>query len=328
MTDIRGIKFGPVWGASGVQGFFGEGYWYHWWFWFLGLCFDFMTFVAKTTTLYRRVVKMPLGEDGISPRERFPACIKVKWFKGVSLNAVSLSGPGADALLQDGRWQQRKKPFFISFMSVGEKPADREKEFREFLTLLSGMVSGFSSPFGLQVNLSCPNTGHEQTELVAHAHTMLDILMEFNLACACIVKVSAEIAPKDGLRISQHPRCDGLCISNAIKFGLLPDKIDWKQLFGSDVSPLASMGGGGLSGKPLLPLTEAWVREIRRLGMNKHINAGGGVLHPRDVDRLFDAGADSVFLGAIAFLRPWRVRGCISRAYKRAEQRLPNKGDS
>ena len=45
----RVADFGPVWGASGVQGFFGEGYWFH--RWVPGLSFDGCTFVAKTTTL-------------------------------------------------------------------------------------------------------------------------------------------------------------------------------------------------------------------------------------------------------------------------------------
>src|SRR3989344_7751324 len=29
VMKLRGIEFGRVWGASGVLGFFGEGYWFH-----------------------------------------------------------------------------------------------------------------------------------------------------------------------------------------------------------------------------------------------------------------------------------------------------------
>ena len=46
---LRNIDFGPVFGASGVQGFFGEGYLHHKFLRFLGLNFDGCTFVAKTT---------------------------------------------------------------------------------------------------------------------------------------------------------------------------------------------------------------------------------------------------------------------------------------
>ncbi|QQR79249.1 MAG: hypothetical protein IPJ68_03380 [Candidatus Moraniibacteriota bacterium] len=72
---------------------------------------------------------------------------------------------------------------------------------------------------------------------------------------------------------------------------------------------------GGLSGRPLLPLVEDWVRRARRAGFEDHINAGGGILHPKDVNRLRKAGADSVSIGSVATLRPWRLRAIIDRAY-------------
>lgn len=319
---IRGIEFGPIWDASGVRGFFGDGYWFHLLLRLLGLSFGNerigeVTFVAKTTTLLPRSGNMPLKADGITPRDRFPACVVVKPLAGVALNAVGLSGPGAQALLDTGRWQQRTKPFFISFMPVGNSPAEHKDEFRQFLTMLTKRVAGFSTPFGLQLNVSCPNTEHDQQSMVDGALGLLDVLSEFNPLWPCIVKVSVEASSVLMARIAEHERCDGICLTNSIKFGQLADKIDWKGLFGSaEVSPLASMGGGGLSGKPLLPLVENHVRALRILGMNKHINAGGGILHPSHVNRLFDAGADSVFLGIIAMMRPWRMRGCIRAAYK------------
>ena len=322
---IRNIDFGPIWDASGVRGFYGNGYWFHHWLRLLGLSFGNerigeVTFVAKTTTLLERPGNMPQAKDGVTPRDRFPACVVVKPLKGVALNAVGLSGPGAQVLLDSGRWQARTKPFFISFMPVGNTPEENNNEFRTFLEMLTKRVAGFSAPFGLQLNVTCPNTGHDLEQTVAGAIGLLDVLAEFNPLWPCLVKVSADTSPVIAARIAEHDRCDGLVISNAIKFGLLPDKIDWKGLFGSadaTKSPLASMGGGGLSGAPLLPLVEAWVKAIRCLGMTKHINAGGGILHPRDVARLLDAGADSVFLGIIAMMRPWHMRGCIRTAFKK-----------
>ena len=112
---LRGIDFGCVHGASGVQGFFGEGYWFHK-VPIIGPNFNGMTFVAKTTTLNAREGNMPLKSD-YTPRDMFPKCVVVKPLSGVVLNAVGLSGPGAKALLDTGLWQRRsKKPFFISFI--------------------------------------------------------------------------------------------------------------------------------------------------------------------------------------------------------------------
>ena len=43
---LKGIPFGNVFGASGVQGFFGEGYWFHPYLKPFGLDFGDATFVA------------------------------------------------------------------------------------------------------------------------------------------------------------------------------------------------------------------------------------------------------------------------------------------
>ena len=85
---LRGIQFGRVWGASGVQSFFGEGYWFHRPWKLLGFFHDLdesVTFVAKTTTFHAREGNMPL--DGrFRPRELFPRCIVLKPWQGVVLN--------------------------------------------------------------------------------------------------------------------------------------------------------------------------------------------------------------------------------------------------
>ena len=51
-VTLRRVDFGPIWGASGVEGFFGEGYWFHHLFKMLRLLsFKDMTFIATTTTI-------------------------------------------------------------------------------------------------------------------------------------------------------------------------------------------------------------------------------------------------------------------------------------
>ena len=113
--------------------------------------------------------------------------------------------------------------------------------------------------------------------------------------------------------ISTYPNCDALCISNTIPYGQLPDRIPWEKLFGSalkEESPLAKYGGG-LSGKLLLPLLLEWIRAARKRDITKPINAGGGILSLPDAISVFEdlgSGNDSISLGSIAFLRPWRVK--------------------
>ena len=151
---LRNIDFGPVTDASGVRGFFGEGYPYHKFMRPFGLNFKGATFVAKTTTLLPRTGNMPLKKDCITPQNLLPSCVVVKPFKGIALNAIGLSGPGADFLFKQGRWQERTKPFFLSFMSVESTKKSRLEELCEFVTIFKRHLQNFKAPVGLQINYS------------------------------------------------------------------------------------------------------------------------------------------------------------------------------
>ncbi|HEY5220990.1 MAG TPA: hypothetical protein VIJ29_02475 [Candidatus Paceibacterota bacterium] len=302
--NLRGIPFGNVLGASGVQGFFGEGYRYHRYLQPFGLNFGDVTFVAKTTTLDRETGHMELRDD-FTPVKFFPDCIYVKPWQGNALNAIALSGPGVLALLEKGYWQARTKPFFISFMSVARTKQGRLDELEIFVRYVKRYIPRFRAPFGLQINYSCPNVGVGHEDLVDEARQGLSIASHLDIPL--MPKFSVVLPPQIAKAIGEDPLCDALCISNTVKFGQLPDRIDWVKLFGP-VSPLAHYGGGGLSGKPLLPLLLEWLTEIRSIGFTKPINAGGGILSISDAIRVLRTNADSIFLGSIAFLRPWRVR--------------------
>lgn len=306
--ELRGIDFGRVLGASGVQGFFGEGYRIHKYWGPFAPRFSSMTFVAKTTTLHQRPGNMPLRDDH-TPKSLIPKCVKVSWLKGVVLNSVGLSGPGAKALLDTGRWQQRERPFFLSFMSVEEAAQERLAELRGFVQLLEKQMVNFWAPLGLQINFSCPNVGVKPDHLLEEIEAGLDCAAE--LGIPLMPKVNLLLAPESAVQIADHPACDGLCVSNTLPWGAIPERLKWERLFGSEESPLAYLGGGGLSGKPLLPLLLEWIREAREAGMRKAINGGGGIISIKDARAVLAAGADSIFLGSIAILRPWRIKRIV-----------------
>jgi dihydroorotate dehydrogenase len=305
---LRNVEFGHVFNASGARGFFGEGYAFHEPFKRLGLDYAGSTFVSKTTTLGPRVGNMPLDGDH-QPRALVPDCIRVKPVAGVVLNAVGLSGPGVMALRT--RWMNRgayPTPFVISVMSVAPTVGSRRDEIRDLVGLLWPVFE--RAPLaGLQINLSCPNAGLDPQHLVDEATGMLDIIPRS--AAPTMLKLNA-LVPIDAARdIMSHPRCDALVVSNTIPWGQLSDQIDWEGIFGSKASPLAGYGGGGLSGKPLLPIVTRWIRRARSAGVVKPIVGGGGILSQDDAAAMLDAGADAVELGAVSILRPWRVRGII-----------------
>ncbi len=309
-------EFRKVWVASGALGFFGEGYWFHRWLKHFGLDFDDATFTAKTTTLYENRGNMARNLD-FTPRDHFPDCIYVdwrNWLRGNALNAIRLSGPGAFPLISAGLYQERTKPFFLSFMSIEQARDKRLDELKWFLTILDEHLPRFKTRPGLQLNFSCPNTGHELDELLKEVDATLTVAGR--LGIKIVVKLNA-LAPVEAARdISQHPHCDALCVSNTIPYGKLPELIPWEKYFGAK-SPLEKYGGGGYSGKLLLPIGLKWLHNARACGITKHINYCGGILKLADAKMAFSFGADSISLGSIAFLRPWRVRGIIRAINRR-----------
>ncbi|PIR67082.1 MAG: hypothetical protein COU51_00635 [Parcubacteria group bacterium CG10_big_fil_rev_8_21_14_0_10_36_14] len=313
---LRGIDFGKVLDATGARGFFGEGYWYHKLWWPFGLNFEGSTFVAKTTTLEALLGNMDLDKD-YRPKKLFPDCVKVYSGKGVVLNAVGLSGPGAEVLFEAGKWQKRQEPFFISFMPIAGTVRERRIELLEFMKMLKRYLPEFQAPIGLQINFSCPNVNVEfdDEEFVDEIHGSLALARCF-VNIPLMPKFSVITPPEILREVTDFVSCDAICISNTIPWGKLPNDIDWKAIFGTNESPLAKYGGGGLSGKPLLALVVDWIMRARDIGITKPINAGGGVLSQRDAELLFYAGADSIFLGSVAMLAPWKVKSIIAHAQK------------
>ncbi len=307
---LRKIQFGKILGASGVQGFFGEGYWFHKPWTLLGMDFEGMTFVSKTATLSPRQGNMALTKN-YTPKEFFPECVKVNLQRGVMLNSVGLSNPGLEALLETGQWQKRKEPFMISLMSLAKTPEERFDDFRIMIGLLDINKDNFAAPFGLQINLSCPNTGHDPHKLIDESAQVLEIAG--NLDVPLMPKYSIASAPIEAvLELNNHPDCDAICVSNTLPFGW--EKIDWQKVWGSKTSPLEKIGGGGLSGGVLRPLVCEWITRLRDAGFTKPINGGGGILSADDIKHYYNAGASSVFLGSVAALRPWRVNSIIDQA--------------
>jgi len=217
-------------------------------------------------------------------------------------------------LFEKGLWQQRKQPFFLSFMSVEKEKSERLSELRAFVKLFKQHLPQFRAKVGLQINYSCPNVGLNIAKLIDEAKTGLKIAAELGIP---IMPKFNVLAPVDAVKqITDEKDCDAICVSNTIPWWQFEERIDWDKLFGTGFSPLMEFGNGGLSGWPLLELVKEWVISARVAGITKPINAGGGILRPKDVDVLCEAGASSVFIGSMASLRPWRVQRTIKRANK------------
>ncbi|MDP3778667.1 MAG: hypothetical protein Q8R30_01295 [bacterium] len=321
---LRGIDFGHVMNASGGRNFFGQGYPYHRFWQHLGLDYTGSTFVAKTTTLEPRAGNMPLTDYTLQPIERIPRCIKVNICKAAVLNAVSLSGPGADNLFKRKIWQARNESLFISFAAVADTPQKRIDQWKKFADLAWGYIRPhqltFATRIGLEMNLFCPNTGVAEKPIVQEILTTLDIAS--NLQIPLVAKINALMPVELAVKIQEHPACDAICVSNTIPFGQMPSQIDWQNLWGSDaVSPLHRFGGGGLSGAPIFWLVVEWIQNVRKKGFYKPIVGCGGIMSWQNACVMLNAGANAVQLGSVSIVRPWRVKNIIASANAYAKEK-------
>lgn len=306
--------FGPIWDASGLRGFYGEGYWFH--RLVPGLSFKGSTLVSKTATTYPQAGNMEM-EYGYRPLRLFPDCVYVDPIRGITLNSVGLSGPGIAKLIEIGEWVPNRGPFLISWMPIGLTPEDQKAEAREFVRLLKPALGFFlADTVGIQLNVSCPNVGADLSVITEKAEMLLSILAELELPV--VVKLNLLVTPSAASRIAKHPACSGLCIANTAPFRTVLTRGEWVAYFPHG-SPLRkrneSYGDGGLSGPPLFPFVCEWIEEFRRIDSATYVNAGGGVWHAHNVDTLKKVGANSIFIGTVAMLRPWRVKGIIERAH-------------
>jgi dihydroorotate dehydrogenase len=263
----------------------------------------------------------------------------------MALNAVGLSNHGAQAHLSfhfqgrkhwpqwmsknTPRWQARRKPFFLSYAMTESSPEDHLPALGNFLHVLGKELFSFPhlrETVGLQLNLSCPNTEHGIELLEEEGIKALDMVRVSGISIPVVLKLSVTTPVTTAVKLALHPACNAIIVSNTLKWGEIPEKINWKKLFGTDISPLAHFGGGGLSGRPLLPLLLEWLEEAKRVGFPKPINAGGGILGPKDVDEVFGRGAQGISLGSIVMLRPWRMTKTIARAHVLARQHARKRG--
>lgn len=285
--------------------------------------------------LVPEIIRNFYGQDGngLSPRGEYatqlrwhaprsvPVCIFIdlrRWLHGCMLNAVGLSNHGIEACLTDGRWQRRERQWILSFMPVETSVEGKLEECRHFVNQLRGELQSFRCPPIIALNLSCPNTGEDLGALVATFGAMLDILGELGLDI--IVKVGVDMPIAQAIKISRHPKCIAIHVSNTLHWSKLPEDI-LRRVFpdcwdGSRwISPLDRFGGGGYSGKGLLPLVLTWIHEAKSQGLEKPVIGGGGVLSPLDVWRVRRAGASAVAVASVVMLRPFNVPLIVLAAY-------------
>ncbi|MDH4330532.1 MAG: hypothetical protein OEV93_03195 [Candidatus Moranbacteria bacterium] len=325
MVKIGRSYFQNAFSASGARGFFGEGYRHHVLFRLIpGFDFSGSTFIAKTVTLNPRMpepdeIGGKIGNLSLDPRtwkplKWFPDCIKVFLWRCEAVNAVGLTNPGVDAVFERGQLQLMPGPIVISFMALEEEKEKRLQEVTEFCKFFNAYWSTLLNPVGLQFNVSCPNTDHDQNELIGNIMHELKIIRDFLPDVSLIVKINVLTPIAAMKKVVDAGLIDAIEIPNTLPFGKRPDRVDWCGKFGPE-SPLKKYGGGGYSGPENLQLALEWIENARSQGVEIPIICGG-VSCKRDVDRAKQVGANAIAFARITMspFHAWKVQGIIQHA--------------
>ena len=255
----------------------------------------------------------PLVRAGLIKPELFTVVLKtlthrprdgnLRWYRpwscvrlvsGGTVNKVGLTNPGIDWWCRDvgPKLDYQRVATVASIFGDAAELVDMTRMLNRFDLV------------GLEVNPSCPNTGHAllETETVIRGVEAVRAATRHPV----IVKVSAA---QDYRAIAR-----GLVgTAEAVALNSVP----WELVFPQARSPLWRLeravggGGGGVSGRPAQPLNWRAVREIAAEGTLPVI--APSIMDYDDLEAVRALGAGAVSFGAIHLLTPWKPTAIVQR---------------
>jgi dihydroorotate dehydrogenase (NAD+) catalytic subunit len=273
----------------------------------------------------------PLSSLGIIKPELFTVVSKsvtvepvkgnLRWFhpwtcvqllkNGGVVNKVGLTNKGFDWFCQKvlPKIEKRGERIIVSLFGTKDELRYMARLLREY---------GFNCVIGLEINVSCPNTGHDMDktqEVIDSVKTVYDVQSK-----PIIVKVSVD---QDYLAIAK-----GLAgIADAISINSVPWHIAFPEDKDGATSPLIWLmnklkqkngntgGGGGVSGKPAQSANWKAVAELAKSNFLPVI--GPSIMCKEDIAQLQKLGAKAFSFGAIHIRTPWKPTQIIQQLYKK-----------
>lgn len=268
--------------ASGALAFDGRG-----WPWeqplrWLGLLKpELFTIVVKSLTLKPRQGNLKMSSPW--------GCVRL--VRGGTVNAVGLTNPGIDEWIQLIYPQIEKSK--LNF--VGSIAGEDLQEFMEMAIRLKHC----SALKALELNASCPNS---PSELARNSQAVIDTAkaIKYVAKWPLILKLSYT---HDYVTIAKA--LEG--VVEAISINSVP----WSVVFPEKKSPLAKLGGGGVSGKVVQKYTWEMVKDLASHSSIPVI--GASVWEYEDLQKLFDLGAKAIAFGSIFLRYPWRPTWFVER---------------
>ncbi len=228
---------------------------------------------------------------------RLPDCGMLNAY-GLTNDGVEMIAPRLAAACQEGL--QVIPNFWPEF---GKGAEGAVQETLEAATLYRQHLG--EAFFALELNFSCPNVPED---LACHLAGGLDCVRALKAAhpdLFLIAKLSVR-HPFEFAQELQKVGADALHAVNTIPYELVfpPDRYP--------PSPLAAVGGGGVSGGPAFPLAYQYNKGLRPR-VQLPLIMGCGVTSEKDVQRYLDIGADAVSLCTLALRRPHDAADLVRR---------------
>lgn len=261
--------------ASGALAFDGRGWPWEWPLRWCGLldpnCF---TIVIKTLTRAPRRGNLRMYAPW--------RCVRVLRGGG-TVNAVGLTNPGIDWWCRTIGPRVREFPWSL----VGSIHSDAPEVMVEMAAMLS--------PFGLkalELNLSCPNT---VDHLTGHAEEIRALVERVRTATTLPLWLKLGVT---------HDYVAIALATEGLVEAITLNSVPWRVMFPNDASPLANLGGGGVSGRLIQSHTWRAVRELAQSTTTPII--APSVWEYDDLAKVRALGARAVSFGSIFVRYPWR----------------------
>ncbi|MCS7301707.1 MAG: hypothetical protein NZ556_09175 [Fimbriimonadales bacterium] len=260
--------------GSGALGFDGRGWWWEYPLRWLGILNPHeFTIVVKTLTLRPRRGNL---------RWYAPwRCVRL--IRGGTVNAVGLTNPGIDWWLR-ACYPRMRRMGLQTVVSVYPENEDEAHAFAQKLRPLQIAA--------IELNASCPNVAHCEADAVQHVYTIACVLRA--AGHPLIVKVGYD-QPYVAIAQSLEGVAEAVHALNAVP---------WRLVYPDRPSPLARLGGGGVSGEPIRPFVREAVQRLRD-ATRLPIIAGGGIYTLHDLQELWSLGARAFSIGALFLRAPW-----------------------
>lgn len=267
--------------ASGALAYDGRGWPWEWPLRWMGLVDPTLfTIVTKTLTYAPRKGNLDWSHPW--------TCVKV--LKSGVVNAVGLTNPGFDWWMGN----IADKIHETNYSIVCSMTEDDPQKLTEMVRRLDRVPVK-----GIELNASCPNTDqelHHNVDAVVESAK----LMKAQSRHPIILKLSVN---QDYLSIAKQ--------TEGVVEALSINSVPWRIAFPEEKSPLADLGGGGVSGKVAQSFTWKMVKELA-LNVKTPV-IGPSVWNFEDIQKLRDLGAKAISFGSIFMRYPWRPTQYVKR---------------